>query len=299
VLESTSPVGTTEKLAGWLAAARPDLRLPRLGGEAGDIHLVYCPERVLPGRVLQELVLNDRIIGGLTAACAQKAMALYGKFVRGQCVLTDPRTAEMVKLAENAFRDVNIAFANELALICEAQGINPWELIELANHHPRVKILEPGPGVGGHCIAVDPWFIVHGTPELARMIRTAREVNDGKPHHIVEKVARLAARFSRPVIACLGLSYKADIDDVRESPAVLIVSELARRQAGRLLVVEPQVRELPAALAALPGVELASLAEALPQADILLLLVNHRAFRQVDRRVLMEKIVVDTRGMWR
>ncbi len=299
ILESTSPVGTTEKLAGWLGEARPDLRLPRLGGEPGDIYLVYCPERVLPGRVLHELAANDRILGGMTAACAQRAAALYGKFVRGQCIVTDPRTAELVKLAENAFRDVNIAFANELGLISEKLGINPWELIELANRHPRVRILEPGPGVGGHCIAVDPWFIVHSAPELARIMRTAREVNDGKPHQVVAKVTGLAARFSDPVIACLGLSYKADIDDLRESPAVLIVGELARRGAGRLLVVEPHVRQLPEALANYPGLELAGLAEALQRADILVLLVNHRAFSQVDRRVLMEKVVVDTRGLWR
>ncbi len=299
ILESTSPVGTTEKLAGWLGEARPDLRLPRLGGEPGDIYLVYCPERVLPGRVLHELAANDRILGGMTAACAQRAAALYGKFVRGQCIVTDPRTAELVKLAENAFRDVNIAFANELGLISEKLGINPWELIELANRHPRVRILEPGPGVGGHCIAVDPWFIVHSAPELARIMRTAREVNDGKPHQVVAKVTGLAARFSDPVIACLGLSYKADIDDLRESPAVLIVGELARRGAGRLLVVEPHARQLPAALANYPGLELVGLAEALQRADILVLLVNHRAFGQVDRRVLMEKVVVDTRGLWR
>lgn len=299
ILESTSPVGTTEKLAGWLGAARPDLRMPRLGGEPGDIYLVYCPERVLPGRVLHELVANDRILGGMTPACAERAAALYGRFVRGQCLVTDPRTAELVKLAENAFRDVNIAFANELGLIAEKLGINPWELIGLANRHPRVRILEPGPGVGGHCIAVDPWFIVHSAPELARLMRTAREINDGKPHQVAAKVAGLAARFSQPVIACLGLSYKADIDDLRESPAVLIVGELARRRAGRLLVVEPHARELPAELAQAPGVELVGLTEALAQADILVLLVNHRAFAKVDRRVLMEKVVVDTRGLWR
>jgi UDP-N-acetyl-D-mannosaminuronic acid dehydrogenase len=249
--------------------------------------------------VLHELAANDRILGGMTPACAERAAALYGRFVRGQCLVTDPRTAELVKLAENAFRDVNIAFANELGLIAEKLGINPWELIGLANRHPRVRILEPGPGVGGHCIAVDPWFIVHSAPELARLMRTAREINDGKPHQVAAKVAGLAARFSQPVIACLGLSYKADIDDLRESPAVLIVGELARRRAGRLLVVEPHARELPAELAQAPGVELVGLTEALAQADILVLLVNHRAFAKVDRRVLMEKVVVDTRGLWR
>ncbi|MGH9632976.1 MAG: UDP-N-acetyl-D-mannosamine dehydrogenase [Bryobacteraceae bacterium] len=299
ILESTSPVGTTEKLTCWLTAARPDLRFPQLGGDPADINVVYCPERVLPGRVLHELIDNDRIIGGMTSQCAERAGALYGKFVHGRCLVTDPRTAEMAKLTENAFRDVNIAFANELSIICDRLSINPWELIELANRHPRVNILQPGPGVGGHCIAVDPWFIVHSAPELSRMIRTAREVNDGKPLHIIHRVEELASRFSKPVVACLGLSYKPDIDDLRESPAVDIVAHLAERKTGTLLVVEPHIQQLPAQLSRFPDLELTGLQSGLQRADIIVLLVNHRQFRNVDRRLLMEKIVIDTRGLWR
>src|SRR5690554_1195975 len=181
ILESTSPVGATERMAEWLAEACPDLVFPQAGGEASDIRIAHCPERVLPGHVIRELVSNDRVIGGMTPKCSEAAAELYGLFVEGECVKTTARTAEMAKLTENSFRDVNIAFANELSLICDKLEIDVWELIELANRHPRVSILKPGPGVGGHCIAVDPWFIVSETPEQARLIRTAREVNDGKP----------------------------------------------------------------------------------------------------------------------
>jgi UDP-N-acetyl-D-mannosaminuronic acid dehydrogenase len=292
-------VGTTERLAGWLGALRPDLRFPPQAGETADVNVVYCPERVLPGAVLHELVYNDRIVGGLTARCSERAAALYGTFLKGQCVITNARTAEMAKLSENAFRDVNIAFANELSFIAEKLDINVWELIDLANRHPRVKILKPGPGVGGHCIAVDPWFIVHSAPEESRLIRAAREINDAKPGRIVQKVRQRAARFSKPVVACLGLSYKADIDDLRESPAVEIVSELARDGVGSLLVVEPNIRCLPPQLQNLPGVALAKLGDALEQADIILLLADHRQFKSIDRRVVMEKVVIDTRGVWR
>jgi UDP-N-acetyl-D-mannosaminuronic acid dehydrogenase len=248
--------------------------------------------------VLHELVYNDRIIGGMTARCSENAVALYGRFLRGQCFVTDSRTAEMAKLTENAFRDVNIAFANELSWICERLDINVWELIELANRHPRVNILQPGPGVGGHCIAVDPWFIVHSAPEHSRMIRLAREINDSKPHHVVCRVKERARRFSHPVIACLGLSYKADIDDLRESPAVDIVQLLGAEHVGTLLVVEPHIRSLPACLRN-AGAELLDLQTALLRADIVLLLVNHKHFKNVDRRLLMEKVVIDTRGLWR
>lgn len=298
ILESTSPVGATEQLCEWLAAERPDLQFPKLRGEASDISVVYCPERVLPGQVLHELASNDRLIGGMTRNCAERAQVLYQIFVRGQCLLTDPRTAEMAKLSENAYRDLNIAFANELSEVCEKLQVNVWDLIDLANRHPRVKILQPGPGVGGHCIAVDPWFIVHAAPELTPLIQAARHVNDRKPHQVVERVRRLAARLHEPVIACLGLSYKADIDDLRESPAMEIVDHLAGT-TPRLLVVEPHIRALPARLAARESLRLVTLEEALTDADILVLLVNHRVFKSVDRRVLMEKIVVDTRGMWR
>ena len=299
ILESTSPVGTTGQLAGWLAALRPDLRFPPQTGETADVNVVYCPERVLPGNVLHELVYNDRIIGGLTPRCSERAAALYGTFLKGQCVMTNARTAEMAKLSENAFRDVNIAFANELSAIADKLDIDVWELIELANRHPRVNILKPGPGVGGHCIAVDPWFIVHSAPEESRLIRTAREINDAKPGRIVEKVRQRAARFSQPVVACLGLSYKADIDDLRESPAVEIVRELAREAVGSLLVVEPNIASLPPQLQNLPGVTLAKLGAAIEQADIILLLADHRQFKNIDRRTVMEKVIIDTRGVWR
>ncbi|MFQ5971600.1 MAG: UDP-N-acetyl-D-mannosamine dehydrogenase, partial [Alphaproteobacteria bacterium] len=222
VLESTSPVGTTAMLAGILADARPDLSFPHEAGEGSDIRLAYCPERVVPGRMLHELVHNDRIIGGMTRRCAASALALYGAFAEGECRLTDDRTAEMVKLAENAFRDVNLAFANELSMVCYDLGLDPWRVIELANRHPRVSILNPGPGVGGHCVAVDPWFIVASAPERATLVRTAREVNDAKARFVVEQVREAARGMERPTIACLGLAYKPDVDDFRDSPALEI-----------------------------------------------------------------------------
>jgi UDP-N-acetyl-D-mannosaminuronic acid dehydrogenase len=299
ILESTSPVGTTEKISEWLAGERRDLTFPHQSGEMADIQIAYCPERVLPGQVLHELVNNDRVIGGMTPRCAERTIELYSTFVRGNCLMTDSRTAEMTKLTENAFRDVNIAFANELSMVCDRLRINVWDLIELANRHPRVKILQPGPGVGGHCIAVDPWFIIDSAPEQAKLMRTARQVNDLKPRYIVRHVRERSGRFSNPVIACLGLSFKADIDDLRESPAVEIVKELAEATAGELLIVEPHISELPRALAGREHVCLASTDDAIARADIILLLVNHRRFRNIDRRLLLEKVVIDTRGMWR
>ncbi|MCI1047003.1 UDP-N-acetyl-D-mannosamine dehydrogenase [Caballeronia zhejiangensis] len=296
VLESTSPVGATEKVAQWMAEARPDLTFPQQSGDNSDIRVAHCPERVLPGKVVHELVENDRVIGGLTRRCAEAARELYQIFVQGECVLTDARTAEMCKLTENSFRDVNIAFANELSVIAEKLDINVWELVRLANRHPRVKILQPGPGVGGHCIAVDPWFIVDSAPEEARLIRTARIVNDDKPRYVVDRVRRVASRFKEPVIACLGLAFKADIDDLRESPSIDIVEELASLNMGRLLVVEPNIDTLPTKLA--EHVELCGTSEALTRADVVVLLVDHREFRSVDLRKLQEKAVVDTRGVF-
>lgn len=298
ILESSSPVGTTEKMAALLAELRPDLAFPRSGETSQDVNIAYCPERVLPGRILKELVENDRIIGGITPACADEAKKLYKTFVRGKCIVTDVRTAEMTKLAENAFRDVNIAFANELSLICDQVGINVWELISLANRHPRVNILQPGPGVGGHCIAVDPWFIVHSAPAQARLIKTAREVNDAKPAFVVEQVRHKARRFAEPVIACLGLAFKADIDDLRESPALHIVQELAAESAWQLLAVEPYITELPKELKERPNVRLTPLDEALRKADIILLLVNHKQFLEITPSELKDKEVINTRGAW-
>ncbi len=295
VLESTSPVGATEQLSAWLSAQRPDLSFPHQVGEESDIRVAHCPERVLPGHVLRELVENDRIIGGMTPKCSIVAQRLYELFVRGRCIVTDARTAEMCKLTENAFRDVNIAFANELSMICDEIGVNVWELISVANRHPRVNILQPGPGVGGHCIAVDPWFIVDAAPESARLIRTARQVNDAKPHYVLDRVKQAARRFKEPVIACFGLSFKANIDDLRESPAIEIVQAMVQEQLGTVLVVEPHIKVLPASL---EGVELLNAEAALSRADIVVLLVDHQQFRKLDTDRLQSRVVIDTRGMW-
>jgi len=299
ILESTSPVGTTEQIRAWIGEMRPDLILPQAEREDADIHIAHCPERVLPGSVLRELVDNDRIIGGISPNCAEYAAALYRSFVRGEMHLTNARTAELAKLVENAYRDVNIAFANELSLVCDQLDVNVWDLIGLANRHPRVNILSPGPGVGGHCIAVDPWFIIAAAPEATPVIRAARAVNDAKPDRVFDKVKAAAGRLRSPVIACLGLSYKADIDDLRESPALHIVEKLAKEKIGELLVVEPNVRQLPPSLQGAAGVRLAELREALAAADIVLLLVDHRQFKRIDRDLLKPKITIDTRGVWR
>ena len=302
VLESTSPVGATEAMAGWLAAARPDLSFPQDAGETSDIRIAHCPERVLPGRVMQELITNDRVIGGMTQRCSAEAVKLYKSFVSGDCIVaSSPRTAEMAKLTENSFRDVNIAFANELSMICERLDIDVWELIRLANRHPRVNVLQPGAGVGGHCIAVDPWFIVSSAPDDARLIRTAREVNDAKPHWVLAKVhaaiagildadpARTAADI---VIACYGIAFKPDIDDLRDSPALEIARHLAGSHAGKVLVVEPNIDELPAALT---GAQLVSQVGA-ESADLHILLVDHQAFKASGAP--KEGRIVDTRGIW-
>lgn len=304
ILESTSPVGSTEQMADWLAAARPDLRFPQ-HGDTPDIFVAYCPERVLPGQVMVELINNDRVIGGMTPACSARASELYRLFLKGECVETNARTAEMCKLTENSFRDVNIAFANELSLICADQGINVWELIALANRHPRVNILQPGPGVGGHCIAVDPWFIVAQNPELARLIRTAREVNDAKPQWVLDQVKTALAdcltqtgkRASDITIACFGLAFKPNIDDLRESPAVGVAQKIAEWHSGTTWVVEPHIEQLADALA--DKAVLVSAGQALEQADILVMLVDHRAFRAIDASEVQQNWIVDTKGVWR
>lgn len=304
ILESTSPVGSTEQMADWLAAARPDLRFPQ-HGETPDVFVAYCPERVLPGQVMVELINNDRVIGGMTPACSARASELYRIFLKGECVETNARTAEMCKLTENSFRDVNIAFANELSLICADQGINVWELIALANRHPRVNILQPGPGVGGHCIAVDPWFIVAQNPELARLIRTAREVNDAKPHWVLDQVKTALAecltqtgkRASDITIACFGLAFKPNIDDLRESPAVGVAQKIAEWHRGTTWVVEPHIAQIADALAG--KAELVPGEQALAQADILVMLVDHRAFRAIDAAQVQQQWIVDTKGVWR
>jgi UDP-N-acetyl-D-mannosaminuronic acid dehydrogenase len=305
ILESTSPVGATEQMADWLARFRPDLTFPQTHGDASDIRVAHCPERVLPGHVLRELVQNDRVIGGMTPRCSEAASRLYKVFVEGDCVLTNARTAEMCKLTENSFRDVNIAFANELSIICDKLGINVWELIRLANRHPRVNILQPGPGVGGHCIAVDPWFIVSKTPDEARLIRTAREVNDSKPEWVLDRVKIAIAdyRLAHPgktardvTVACFGLAFKPDIDDLRESPALEITSRLVQAHPGPVWAVEPHVEVVPYSLA--QGCSLKTAHEALAGADILVLLVDHKAFKQISPAELDGRRVVDTRGIW-
>lgn len=296
ILESTSPVGATEKLAGWLKEARPDLTFPQDVGDQADIKVAHCPERVLPGYVLQELVSNDRVIGGISPACSAAAVDLYKTFVRGECIITNARTAEMAKLTENSFRDVNIAFANELSTICDQLRINVWELIKLANRHPRVNILSPGPGVGGHCIAVDPWFIVDSCPEHAKLIKQARLTNDAKPHYVVNQIKEAADQFKRPVIACLGLAFKADIDDLRESPAVQIVEDLAGANVGEIIAVEPNIGTLPSSLTA-ANVTLASVTAALEVANVVVILVDHKEFKAADRSLFAKKVVIDTRGL--
>jgi len=297
ILESTSPVGTTERMAAILAELRPDLSFPQQRGELAEVQVAHCPERVLPGRILEEVVNNARVIGGMSRKCAQRALGLYRIVVRGDCRVTNARTAELAKLTENAYRDVNIAFANELSFICDRLRLNVWELIEVANLHPRVNILSPGPGVGGHCIAVDPWFIVATNPEEARLIRTARLINDAKPGFVCARVRERAAALKRPVIACLGLSYKKDVDDLRESPAVAVVRQLAREAVGELLVVEPHISRLPPELADF-GLRLCDFDEAIERANVVLLLVDHMSFLHVDRDVLKDKFVIDTRGAW-
>lgn len=279
ILESTSPVGTTEKMSQWLSEVRQDLIFPHQSDRENqaDIFIAHCPERVLPGQVLKELEENDRIIGGLDHASTEAAKSLYKLFVKsGKCIGTDARTAEMSKLTENAFRDVNIAFANELSIICDKENIDVWELISLANRHPRVDILQPGCGVGGHCIAVDPWFIVNKTPELSKIIHQARRTNDYKPKFVVEKIEFSARKKLNPVIACLGLSFKPNIDDLRESPALEIVKKLSEKYS--ILAVEPNIKQLPECFANNMNIKLTDTDEALLNADVIAILVDHKEF---------------------
>lgn len=301
ILESTSPVGATEEMAKWLAEARHDLTFPQVAGENADVNVAHCPERVLPGHVVRELVENDRVIGGMSTRCSERSIELYKTFVQGECVITNARTAEMAKLTENSCRDVQIAFANELSIICDKLDINVWELISLANRHPRINILQPGPGVGGHCIAVDPWFIVSKTPEEAQIIHTARKVNDAKPEWVINKVKLAIAEFlqanpnktAREVtVACYGLAFKPDIDDLRESPAMAITQEISEMHAGRVVAVEPNIKVAPKNL---EGVELVDFGVASKEADVQVLLVDHKEFRET---LISDGIVIDTKGIF-
>lgn len=300
ILESTSPVGATEQMAGWLANARPDLTFPQTHGNKSDIRIAHCPERVLPGKVMQELISNDRLIGGLTERCSKMAVSLYNSFVTGECVVTSARVAEMSKLTENSFRDVNIAFANELSVICDRLDIDVWEVIALANRHPRVNILRPGPGVGGHCIAVDPWFIVASANEDAQIIRCAREINDGKPSWVMARIESTITTFLKQypkrtakntTVACYGLAFKPDIDDLRESPALKIVQDLAKHHTGPVLAVEPNIEELPENMG---KTELVSMTEAYQRADIHVYLVAHSQFKVSPKPA---RFIIDTVGL--
>jgi UDP-N-acetyl-D-mannosaminuronic acid dehydrogenase len=284
VLESTVSPGTTEEMAA-IIQKKAGLRPPQ-------IRLAHAPERVLRGKILREVVENDRIIGGIDEASTEACGEFYKTFVSGELLLTHCRLAETAKLVENSYRDVNIAFANELSLLADELKLDVWELISLANRHPRVNILSPGCGVGGHCIAVDPWFLVHKAPGITKLIRTAREVNDHKPHYIVQRIMRNASRFKHPKIACLGLAYKPDIDDLRESPAVEIVHMLMEKNIGEIRVVEPNVPSH-------PDFAIMPLEEALPDADIVVVLVAHKPFKKISPTLLEEKIIIDTCGALR
>lgn len=300
VLESTSPPGTTESIGRWIGALRPDLRMPNDGDPSADIFIAHCPERVLPGRIMIEMITNDRVVGGLTRRCAERAASIYRVFAQGEILLTDAASAEMAKLVENAYRDVNIAFANELALITEALHIDIWEVIALANRHPRVSILSPGPGVGGHCIPVDPWFIVAAAPHLSPLIRTAREINDRRPAHVAEQVVARAQRFRSPTIACLGLTFKANVDDIRESPAIEVVGLIAQALPDtEILIADPFVDMIPPALRQHGNLKLAGCHQAVDAADIVVLLVEHEPFKALRHTRLGGKVVYDTRGTWR
>ncbi len=297
ILESTSPIGTTASIGDVLAKLRPDLLIAGQDGAACDIHLAYCPERVLPGQIIAELVSNDRSIGGMTPTCAQKAREFYEIFVEGECVETNAATAEMVKLVENASRDVSIAFANELSLIADHVGTDVWEVIALANRHPRVNILQPGPGVGGHCIAVDPWFLVHSAPQQTPLIATARKVNDGKPDYVIAQAEALIAADPAAKVACLGLSFKANIDDFRESPALYIAAELAKKYGPRIQIVEPYCDHLPKQFDG-SGAAHVPLAKAFSDCDIIIVLVDHASFKEVSPDQYAGKAMLDTRGIY-
>lgn len=301
ILESTSPVGATEQVAAWLAAARPDLSFPQSADEDADVNVAHCPERVLPGHVVRELVENDRVIGGMSSRCSERSVELYKTFVQGDCVITNARTAEMAKLTENSCRDVQIAFANELSVICDKLDIDVWELISLANRHPRINILQPGPGVGGHCIAVDPWFIVSKTPEQAKLIHTARKVNDAKPEWVINKVKLAIVDFLQAnpsktakdvTIACYGLAFKPDIDDLRESPAMAITQKISKIHAGKVMAVEPNIDSMQVKF---DNIELVNFNIASEAAHIHVMLVDHMEFK--CKQVISEHLI-DTKGIW-
>ena len=296
ILESTSPVGTTAAMIAQLADLRPDLTFPLSGcdPDAVDVDIVYSPERVIPGKTLAELRTNDRVVGGATPRASMRAADLYGQVTSGELLITNDRTAEFVKLAENAFRDVNIAFANEISMVCDDLSIDPWEVIALANRHPRVSILQPGPGVGGHCIAVDPWFIVAQSPERARLIRTAREVNDSKPHFVMDKARRALEENPDARLGCFGLTFKANVDDFRDSPSLEIARTLSQEFPGRVVCTDPYHH----LLAQPHGLELKPADYVHAECDVHLFLVGHEEFKDM-KPPQRETRTIDACGHWR
>lgn len=301
ILESTSPIGTTDRIADIIAELRPELTIGQHAGNGkattNSVFVAYCPERVLPGRILTELINNDRCIGGVTPACTRQAQRFYKSFVRGACVATTARTAELVKLTENAYRDTNIAFANELSLICDRHDINVWEAIDLANRHPRVKILRPGPGVGGHCIAVDPWFIIESAPDLARIMRVSREVNNNKTQVIIDRAVALIEDNPFASVACCGLAFKANVDDLRESPAMTIASHLIKKYGSRIKIVEPNLKQMPLEFSKY-GAQFVTIDTAIQSCEIAIILVDHDEFKSVPLAERRHLDVIDTRGIW-
>ena len=283
ILESTSPVGTTDKV---------EQVLKEEGVDTSKLYIAHCPERVLPGQIMRELVENDRIVGGTTKEATQKAVEFYRTFVDGEVLSTDAKTAEMAKLTENSFRDTNIAFANELSILCDKFDIDVWELISLTNRHPRVNVLQPGAGVGGHCIAVDPWFIVHAGGDDAKIIRTAREVNTYKTEWSIEKIKNAALKFEnehnrKAKVACMGLAFKPNIDDLRESPALYITRQL-RASNLDILAVEPNIKTF-------SEFDVVNYNDAIKEADVIVFLVGHKEFKSLD--IVKSKIVIDFCGM--
>ena len=288
ILESTSPVGSVRNdVMAVIYTERPELE--------GKINFAFCPERAIPGDTMRELQENDRVVGGVNQESTEKAVAFYKTFVKGELLATTADTAELVKLVENSFRDVNIAFANELSLVCDHLGVSVWETIKLANHHPRVNILQPGPGVGGHCIAVDPWFIVSSAPEQAKLIRTAREVNDSKPEWVVDRIKNAMEKSgkSNPTVAMLGLAFKPDVDDLRESPSIKILealnNEVKQGLDANIVVCEPYVESY-------KNYQLENLENSLEKADIVVMLTDHDEFKSMPLDKLSGKQIIDTRG---
>tara|TARA_B100000700_G_C15061268_1_gene866020 strand:+ start:1706 stop:2965 length:1260 start_codon:yes stop_codon:yes gene_type:complete len=303
IIESTSPIGTSKKMSRILKKLRPDLGFPHEDLNEVDINIAYCPERVIPGNTLNELISNDRVIGGITDKCANKASNFYSKIITGKCYKTSAETAELSKLAENSFRDVNIAFANELSMICDENNINPWELIEIANKHPRVNILQPGPGVGGHCIAVDPWFIVTNS-NVARLIQQAREVNLYKTEYVFKKLEKEIKNITLKkevnekeiTVAFFGIAFKANIDDLRGSPALEIVKKTIEIFNCNILVVEPNIQELPNDIK--KNSNLVSVSDAIKNCDIAISLVDHKEFTDIKKIDFNGKTLIDSKGIW-